>query len=257
MKFNRKTCLKWLGPIAWFILGCFFGCGSVIGWYCSHNINLTVQDFYDPLDIATKLFQIVGAIGTVLAVIVALAKEAIIKWLYAPSLTTSLIDSGITENLSENLKVPVANSFECLASIDNMGSLAALGCRVYISDIKHGKSKGNIKPIKYSRGKQLRWTSPGVDIPIGIPSRIKLFEIVDPNSVGTPGKEDVVNPKISFNGLKLNDKYLKRGNWIIEYYISCKNGDAFKFVLTVEWTGEFKSRATDMAEVLKVQIEEK
>ncbi len=46
-------------------------------------------------------------------------------------------------------------------------------------------------------------------------------------------------------------------DWTIEYYISCKNGNASKFVLNVEWSGEFKSRATDMTEVLKVQIEEK
>lgn len=75
--------------------------------------------------------------GTVLAVIVALTKESIMKWLYAPSLTTSLIDSGVTENISENQRVPEANSFECFASIDNNGSLAALGCKVYVSDIKY------------------------------------------------------------------------------------------------------------------------
>ena len=96
-----------------------------------------------------------------------------------------------------------------------------------------------------------------VDIPIGIPSKIRLFEIVNPNSVGTPGKEVVANPKISFNSLDLKKNCLEKGCWEIEYYISCKNGNASKFVLNVEWTGEFKSRATDMAEVLKVQIEEK
>lgn len=65
------------------------------------------------------------------------------------------------------------------------------------------------------------------------------------------------NPKILFNGLELKSHYLEKGYWTIEYYISCKNGNASKFVLNVEWSGEFKSRATDMTEVLKVQIEEK
>lgn len=257
MKFNRKICLRWLGPIGWFLLGALFGLGCIILWYCLSNTNLKIQDYYDPWDITNKLFQIIGAIGTVLAVIVALTKEAIMKWLYSPSLSTSLIDGGITENISENQRVPEANSFECLASIDNKGSIAALGCKVYVSDVKYGKSKINIKSIKNSGGKQLRWTSLMVDIPIGIPSKIRLFEIVNPNSVGTPGKEVAVNPKISFNGLELRNHYLEKGYWEIEYYISCKNGNAFKFVLYVEWTGEFKSRATDMADVLKVQIEEK
>lgn len=257
MKFNRKKCLRWLGPVGWFLLGCVIGCGGIILWYCLSNTNLKVQDFYDPWDIAVKLFQIIGAIGTVLAVVVALTKEAIMKWLYSPSLRTSLIDNGITENIPENQRVPEANSFDCFATIDNNGSLAALGCKVYVSDIKYGKSKTNIKSVKNSGGKQLRWTSQMVDIPIGIPSKIKLFEIVNPNSVGTPGKEATTNPKISFNGLELKNHYLEKGYWSIEYYISCKNGNASMFVLNVEWTGEFKSRATDMAEVLKVQIEEK
>lgn len=256
MKINRKICLKWLGPLGWFLLGGLCGCGSIILWYCLSGTTLKVQDFYDPWDIAVKLFQIIGSVGTVLAVIVALTKEAIMRWLYTPSLTTSLIDSGITENISETQRVPEANSFECFASIDNKGSLAALGCRVYVNNVKYGKSKNNIKSIKNSGGKQLRWTSQMVDIPIGIPSRISLFEIVNPNSVGTPGKETAENPKISFNGLELKNYYLEKGFWAIEYYISCKNGNASKFVLNVEWTGEFKSRATDMAEVLKVQIEE-
>ncbi len=257
VNFNRKICLKWLGPIGWFLLGGFCGCSSIILWYCLSGTTLKAQDSYDPWDIAVKLFQIIGSIGTVLAVIVALTKEAIMKWLYSPSLTVSLIDNGVTENVSENQRVPEANSFECFANIDNKGSLAALGCRVYISDVKYGKSKANIKSIKHSGGKQLWWTSTMVDIPIGIPSKIRLFEIVNPNSVGTPGKEVVANPKISFNSLDLKKNCLEKGCWEIEYYISCKNGNASKFVLNVEWTGEFKSRATDMAEVLKVQIEEK
>lgn len=132
-----------------------------------------------------------------------------------------------------------------------------MNCKIYVSNIKYGKSKANIKSIKNSGNKQVRWTSSVVDIPIGIPSRIKLFEIINPNSVGTPGKEVTVNPKISFNGLELKNQYLEKGYWSIEYYISCKNGNASKFVLNVEWTGEFKSRATDMIDVLNVQIEEK
>lgn len=75
MKFNRKKCLKWFSPIGWFLLGGIFGGGGIILWYCLSETNLKCQDFYDPWDIAVKLFQIIGAIGTVLAVIVALNKR--------------------------------------------------------------------------------------------------------------------------------------------------------------------------------------
>lgn len=257
MKINRNKCLKWLKPITLFALGVFCGGSAIILWYCFSGTNFKSQDFYDPWDVAVNFFQIIGAIGTILAVIVALAKESIMKWLYTPLLTASLIDDGITENIPENQRVPEANSFECFACINNKGSLAALGCKVYISDVKYGKSKTAIKSIKSSKNNQLRWTSQQVDIPIGIPNKIRLFEIVNPNSVGTPVKAATTIPKISFNGLELKKYHSEKGYWAIEYYISCKNGNVSKFVLTVDWNGEFKSRATDMAEVLKVQIEKK
>lgn len=257
MKIERKKILKWLGPIGWFLLGGLCVGGALILSYCLFNTSLKSTAPYDPWDIAVKLFQIIGAIGTVLAVIVALTKESIMRWLYAPSLTVSLIDNGITENVSENQRVPVANSYECLVNIDNKGSLVAFGCKVFVSDIKYGKSESNTKSIKNSGSKQLRWTSSGVDIPIGIPSRIKLFEIINPNSIGTPGTDNIEKPKISFNGLDLKSYQLEKGYWVVEYYINCKNGNAFKFVLYIQWNGDFKSRATDMKDVLKIKIEEK
>lgn len=251
---NRKTCLKWLKPIFLVLAGILIGSGGLVLWFCFSNTKIKTDNEYDPWLISYYLFQIIGAIGTVMAVVVALSKEAIMKWLYSPSLEISLVDNGVTENIPETLKVPVATSFECLACVDNKGSLAALGCRVYVSDIKHGKSKANVKSIKNFKSKQLMWTSSGVDVPIGIPSKIKLFEIINPNSIGTPGENTTESPRILFNGLELKNYQSEKGCWIIEYYISCRNGKVSKFSLIVEWNGEFKSRTTDMEEVLNVEI---
>ena len=70
-------------------------------------------------------------------------------------------------------------------NIENHGSLAALGCKVFINDVKYGKSDKNIKSVKSCKKKQLRWTASEVDMPIGIPNRIKLFEIINPNIIIT------------------------------------------------------------------------
>lgn len=52
------------------------------------------------------------------------------------------------------------------------------------------------------------------------------------------------------------NSYLEKGVWAIEYFITCKNGEVFKFKINIDWNGEFKSRATDMTEVLTIKIEE-
>ena len=259
VKFDRKKFIKWGGSISWFVLGMIAGMGGIILWYCFSGTNLKKQETYDPWQITYYFFQVLGTIGTLLAVVVALAKEAIMKWLYSPTLEVSLINEGITENIdNENQRVPEANSFECYANIENCGSLAALGCKIFISDVKFGKSKSNLKSINSLKNKQLKWTSVEVDMPIGIPSRIRLFEIVNPNSMGTP--QDGLSKRksrISFNGCELKSHYLEKGVWVFDYFITCKNGEVSKFGITIEWNGEFKSRATDMADVLKVQIEKK
>ena len=259
MKFNRRKCLKWAGSMAWFLLGLLVGIGSLVLWYCLSSTKLKEQNEYDSWQLAYYFFSIIGAIGTLLAVIVALAKEAIMKWLYSPDLKVSLIDDGITEVITnENQRVPEANAFECHVSIENNGSLAALGCKAFISELKHGKSRTNLRTVKNLKNKQLRWISAEVDMPVGVPNKIKLFEIVNPNSIGTPqaGTNDQKS-QITFNGCELKNSLSEKGVWEIDYFISCKNGDVSRFVATIEWNGEFKSRATDMMDILKVQIEEK
>ena len=255
---NRKKVINVLKPTALIALGILIGVGIIILWYCCSETTLKKEATYDPWLISYYVFQIIGAIGTVMAVIVALSKEAIMKWLYSPSLRIVLVDNGISEIFpNENQRVPEASSFECYVNVENIGSIAAFGCKVHISDAKYGKSKQNAKSIKSSY-KQLFWTSQNVDIPIGIPSKIRLFEIINPNSVGTPtssSEQNTKKPSINFNGCNLKKHQTEKGVWIFEYYISCKNGEAKKFKATIEWNGEFKSRDRDMADVLTVTIE--
>ena len=255
-RINRKKLINIIKPTVLILLGILIGFGIIILWYCFSETTLKKEATYDPWLISNYVFQIIGAIGTIMAVIVALSKEAIMKWLYSPSLRIDLVDNGISENIpNENQRVPEASSFECYVNIENVGSIAAFGCKVHISDVKHGKSKQNAKSIKSSY-KQLYWTSQNVDIPIGIPSKIRLFEIINPNSVGTPSSEqNIKKPSINFNGCNFKKHQTEKGVWIFEYYISCKNGEVKKFKATIEWNGEFKSRATDMADILTVTIE--
>ncbi len=259
MGFSKRKYLKWAGSAGWFLLGFLVGIGVIVLWYCFKTTNIKEQSEYDFWQLSYYLFQIIGAIGTLLAVIVALAKEAIMKWLYSPDLKVSLVGNGITEVISnDNQRVPEADSFECYVTIENTGSLAALGCKAYISDIRYGKSRSNLKTIRPLKKWQMRWMSPEVDMPVGIPNKVKLFGIINPNSVGTPQSgTDNQKSQITFNGCELKSSQSEKGLWEIDYFITCKNGDVSKFAISIEWNGEFKSRVSDMMDVLIVQIVEK
>ncbi len=257
MAINKENYPKFVRVSAWILVGAMLGSGSVIVWYCFSKTTFEENVSYDPWQIANYLFAIIGSIGTLLAVIVALAKEAILKWLYSPCIKISLLDNGITENIdNENQRVPEASSYGCYAKIENTGSIAALGCKAYVSEIKYGKHTSSLKALQNIKNKNLHWTSGAVDIPVNIPSKIKLFDIVNPNSVGTPQDGVDLESTISFNGCELKPSQVKKGVWNVSYYITCKNGDVTKFNVTIDWNGEFKSRATDMSEVLKIQIKE-
>ncbi len=255
-RINTKRIISFLKPTALILIGMLLGAGVIILWWCFSGTTFKKEATYDPWIISNYVFQIIGAIGTVLAVIVALAKEAIMKWLYSPSLRIELVDNGISEILpNDNQRVPEASAFECYINIENIGSIAAFGCKVHISDVKHGKSKQNVKSIK-APYKQLFWTSQNVDIPIGIPTKIRLFELANPNSIGTPSSEQSIKkPSINFNGCDFKKHQTEKGVWIFDYYITCKNGEAKRFKATIEWNGEFKSRAADMTDVLTITIE--
>lgn len=249
---------KWLrsmiAPLFWFILGALISATALIIWYCFSVSKIKPSATYDPWLIAYYLFTIFGALGTFLAVLVALAKESIMKWLYKPRLSVVLEEDGISELLGQDQKVPEAIAYRCYVSIENNGSLAAMGCRVNISDIKDLNGK-KPKLIRNAIRKPLFWTAQRVDIPVGIPTRLQLFEIKNPCSIGTPNATNTtVSPKIRFNGCTLNNNLRQKGKWLIDYYISYTNGDAFKFSVQIEWNGDFKSRATDMKEALDVKL---
>ena len=261
---NKKLkyyALRFVSPFSWMGIGFIMGIGTIVLWYCFSNTIISSRGTYDKWEVSAYLFEIIGSIATFLAVVVALTKESILKWLYSPKFDISLVDNGITEIIrNENERTPEAISHECHAQIENIGSLAALGCRINISDIRYSRNgHTNCKSIKGCKRKQLYWTASEVDIPVNISNRIRLFEILNPDRVGTPQENTPQSPppQIKFNGCELILDKSKKGYWEVEYYISCRSGEATRFILTVEWNGEFKGRAEDMKYVLSVNIERK
>lgn len=257
--FLKRFTHKALIPVFWFILGIAVAVCSIIYWYYSNNVTINQHVVYEPLQALYYIFSIVGAIGTVFAVVVALTKESIMKWLYKPRLHAELVDDGITEILKDDIQgVLKASSFQCYVKIENFGSFAALGCRAQISDVSYASNK-RLNSLPNVSKRVLLWDAGYVDIPVNMKTKLLLFEIKNPNSIGTPkdSSKQPQKPVIQFNGCSLDISKRQKGKWQIDYFISSKNGNIYSFRIEIEWGGVFKNRATEMRDVLSVKLEEK
>ncbi len=247
-------------PIICFLCGGLIGAVVVILWRLFTNINFARQTAYDPWQIVYYVFSILGAIATSFAVIVALFKEKFMQWFYKPAISINLIDQGVTENVDLTVPDPKASSYWGFIEIENLGNCVAKACKVRLCDISHGKKENNAKPINPISTKNLWWTASEVDLPINSPSKVRLFEIVDVNKTGTPEERSTnsgAKPRIKFNGCELKDHHTIKGFWKITYMLLYNNGDSVIFEVTVDWGGEFKSRETEMIDVLTVKLSQK
>ena len=211
----------------------------------------------DPWLACYYAFTIIGSIGTLAAVIIALYKEELMRWINSPDLNFTLIGNGLVSN-NDSQVGSSPDSYECSIRITNQGSNLASGCKAFIQTIRYNKNsnKERLKPINnIQKKKQLTWTSSSVDIPVDIPSEILLFQILNPNQLGTPQAGSVSqNPQIMLNGCQLNKNNTEKGLWEIEYYITMRSGNVSKFMLSINWDGTWCDNEEDMLDKVKIQL---
>ena len=202
--------------------------------------------------------NIVVALASFLAVIVALFKESILRLLNHPKLDVQLLEDGIVEDIDREQQTPKTDSYKCLLEVCNKGNVVAEAAEIVVEEVKYSKRGfSELEPLRGIRGKKkLLWNSAAVELPPFIPKEVELFNIDCPNNYGTPnvstGNSEKI--KIKYNGLDLNVKQCQKGFWRIKYYIGYKNGSSIRFILSVEWDGTWKNRKTEMKDVLKVSL---
>lgn len=181
------------------------------------------------------------------------------NFLHHPDLSFSLTDTdGFVEEIDSSQQNPQAEKYNCVLRITNKGTVAASSCFVCIEDISYADSKGRTlhKMKDYQSKMKLWWEDTYVEIPKGLSKEIRLFNIESVSGVGTP----VANSSschLELNGFKLKDTKSKKGYWEICYYIGYNNGEHKHFKLLVEWNGDWKTRKTEMKDVLRIKLEEK
>lgn len=236
--------------------------GIVIGLLSTKNAWLCLDNtkVYGIWELLYYVFSIIGAIGTVSAVIVALAKETILRMIHHPDINIRFNEEfGISEEIDIEQQNPETETYDCVLKISNVGTVAARSCEVYIDQVSYADKKGKtLHPLKDYQGKsKLWWEASLVEIPAGLSKEIRLFHIDSPNSNVVPGAVPITACYLELNGFKLKDRKAQKGYWEITYYISHDNGEHKHFKLTIDWNGEWKSRKTEMKDVLHVKMEEK
>lgn len=251
--------MKWYFKILIIIFLCLLS--FFLGAYNPFSLKPVVSE--EPLTKGEYIgifINILVAITSVLAIVVALFKESILKVLNHPQLEVQLLEDGIVENIDREQQNPKTESYQCLLEVNNKGNIVAESTEIVVEEVKFSKrSFTELQSLRGLRGKKkLYWNPSNVDLPPYIPKEIELFNIACPNNYGTPNvpsSESIDKLKIKFNGLDLKLRESKKGFWQIKYYINFKNGSSVRFILKVEWDGTWKNRKTEMKDVLKVNLE--
>lgn len=254
---KSKNIIKWLLYIIGIIFFLFILLGIlIIAILLCKTSEYKFEEHTNPWEASYYCFTIIGTIGTLSAVIVALAKERIMNWIFSPSLEITPIDENVIASFSgQGGTTP--DTYDYNIRITNRGTLAAIGCKANISEVRYKKSKnqGKLKTVANCKKQPLRWLAKDVDLLVDIPAELMLFQITNPNQLGTPQATSLqVKPKIEINGCQLPTKKDGQGYWIIDYYINSKNGSVTRFQLTIDWEGVWNDNQEEMQDSITVEL---
>lgn len=189
-----------------------------------------------------NLINLVAAIGSVSAVIVALFKEEIQGCFKRVKLDFELGDSKAIEEIDTNeVEHPKANCYRNHVIIRNNGNVNALTCEACIDRIEF-KKQGDISPKlqKITNDK----FSFGIKTPqVYIPAQgSKSFEVFQLTSSTLPSGESLPLLRIGDNSYNSPSA----GVWTIECTISMTNAKPVPLVLVLEWNGKWCERINEM-----------
>ena len=224
-------------------------------------LNIDFNRQYGIWEILYYLVSIIGALGTCAAVVVALERDSIIRYFHHPELDIQFLEeSGFVEDIDLEQQNPASDSYSCIIKIENKGSVVAKSCEVLLDQVSFAEKKGrSLRCIRDNSNKpsnKLWWESAHVEIPAGISKELKLFSIEAPGSSVTPNEVNTNTVlHLELNGFKLKDNKSSKGYWELSYYMVYDNGDHKKFKVCVEWNGEWRTRKSEMKDVLHINIQ--
>lgn len=209
------------------------------------------------------IVAMIGSFGTCAAVVVAIAKERIVRFFNHPTISARLqdTDTGFYEEIDSEQSTPVSSEYYCIAEILNSGKVTANECEIKIDKILYSDRKGKMKPIRNETGTiscKVPWDmEEKINLPSGLRKEVVLFKISQPNRTVMPDTGDsAINngPKLSICGFPLKENKSQKGIWEVHYYVSYDAGEHTHFVLTIDWSGEWRNRLSEMRDELHLKL---
>ena len=237
--------------IIFFIIGYFFGVFL--------PFNLGVIEISDtPISKGDYYGNIINgfvAIGTCLAVVVALFNNEIRSFFKKVSFNICLDNNEIIEDVEDIKGTKKAKRYHNSIQFYNNGNINAENCELYVESVIFIEKDSTPSPLKVEK-KPINWNleSSKVYIPYQGKKVLQAFEIIAPKKQSTPdGKVDTIPAKIEILGLKEIEP--TAGKWDIINCLYSTNSKPNKFKYVIDWNGKWEERQTEMKNYLKVNLE--
>ena len=270
MKCKNKVKNKWfLSKKSWKSILIILGVLGVvcllvvlpICWMWS-SVSISYSKQYGIPELVYYSSQIVGVLVMIGTVTVAIFGQEIKRWFFGEKCSVSLVDGGFVEKLGDTADSahPEAQHYDCSITLTNSGSREIIGCQLFICEVRYQpESGGKFKSVQKQTDKALYWRLPEIksrDLLPGESREFPLFIISPANSYQTPDNQISLPLFMRISGVRLEDKYTKKGTWIVKYQVRSKERILKSFEITVKWDGSWHSRLTEMEDVVSVNLKE-
>ena len=232
----------------------------VIGiWYSS---DYCINKKYGIPELIYYSTQVIAAISTAVAVIVALFGREIRSSIFKEKVQISLVNGGIKEYLGEtaNTTKPEAQNYDCSLLITNDCSREIDDLQIFLQEVKFKhESNAKYKKLVSFENKALYWRTPeqlSTFLGVDDSRRIPLFKIYPKASCQTPDSSKASDLRMRLIGYQMPAKYYAKGIWYAKYQIRTKRRVLKSFEITVQWNGEWYNRYSEMVDVVNVNIKE-
>lgn len=239
-------------------IGLIFGIIATIIWYTYH----TSYDPHGHLQDWHHVFSIIGSLGTVAAVVVALFKDEIMGSLFHPHIIVDRNDegdgTGLIEIKDQNEGTLKVKYYECCVRISNTGNRPTDECEVKLIGVRYSMSNGKWKDIMKDT-KHVDW-SYLEDVTTLLTDECKklpLFRIYPDNSEGTPDNRMKSSKRIHLFGFAMENKFQRKGRWIFSYKICSSRKEYCTFDVDVNWSGTWCDRINEMKDEITIKLEQK
>ena len=241
-----------------FAIGLIIGIIVTMIWYAYHtssNPQGHLQDWH-------HVFSMIGSIGTVAAVVVALFKDEIMSTLFHPKIVVEKNDegdnTGLIEVKDQNEGTLKVKYYECCVRISNTGNRPTNECEVKLIGVKYCTYNGKWKELmKDSKHVDWSYTEDVATLLTDDCKRLPLFRIFPDNSEGTPDNKMRSSKRIHLFGFTMENKFQRKGHWIFSYKISSSKKEYCKFDVDVDWTGTWCERINEMKDEITIKLEQK